>query len=297
LKPEKIFFMENKSLRWCEISDHCDKVRFEALSAAIKTAGRENSVEFIETTQGGFAEALLKAENEFDGIRLGGEASEWIFSQTERMPSLTASLQCADAIASEKTAAGVRWWSRSFLLDGLNRTLASAGTTPDISGSIFILGAKPVSRILVAAFARVGFSRFNIVDPDETKAQLFCESLKRRLFGLEIHSVARHYMTQLPGIHSIAANVLEQGKDEGTLQELYYFNFLKPGGIWLDLPLTPFNSSLEAEAHAVGAIVIDPSTVIACTDAIWAEECFGIEIDSTSLSKALDQARKPAPEV
>jgi shikimate 5-dehydrogenase len=284
--------MENKTLRWCEISDACEKLRFESLSEAMKLAGHENVLEFIEVDEAGFEKALADAESRFDGIRLGGNASEWIFTKTDRMPSLTATLQSADAVVIEKQAAGSRWWSRNYLFDGLNRAMAASATTPDISGAVFILGARPLTRVLVASWARIGFNRFNIVDPDETKAEALVESLKKKLFGLEIHSVQRHYMTQLPGIHSVAANVLPQGADEGTLLEIAYFNFLKPGGIWLDLPLTPFNTSLNAEAVAVGASILEPSEVLAITDSIWLEECFGIKIDIDALKLAVKTSRE-----
>ncbi|HVK60306.1 MAG TPA: hypothetical protein VM432_02100 [Bdellovibrionales bacterium] len=284
--------MESKPMRWCEISDSSEKVRFEALSAAMKSSGHENSVEFFTVTKDDFGAQLAAVEREFDGIRLSGNASEWIFQQTERMPSLTATLNTADALAREETKEGIRWWSRAYLLDGLNRTLAASKTTPDISGAVFILGARPITRVLIASLARIGFSRFNIVDPDETKAQEFCENLKKRLFGLDVHSVARHYMTQLPGIHSFAANVLEHGKDDGTIQELFYFNFLKPNGLWLDLPLSPFNQALEAEAVAVGASILDSSSVLSQTDALWLNECFGVEISPQTLKEKFDQSRQ-----
>ncbi|MES2855128.1 MAG: hypothetical protein V4692_04660, partial [Bdellovibrionota bacterium] len=207
-------------VKWCEISDASEKIRFEVLSQEIKKAGRENTLEFLSCDEATFSDVLAKAEKEFDGIRLSGNASEWILTRTEHIPALTASLQFADAMTKEIIKDGTkpaRWWAHCFMFDGLNRSLASSPTTPDISGAVFILGAQPVTRILIGALSRIGFTRFNVVDPDETKAQVFCEMLKKKFFGLEIHSVARHYMTQLPGIHSVAINVIAQGKDDGAL--------------------------------------------------------------------------------
>lgn len=276
-------------IRWCEIAEYHERERFEALSQAITKAGVENEVSFLMIDGEEFPVLLERAKSQFQQIRLSGSASEDVLALTPVLPSSTRILGCADALCRENEA----WNPRNYLIEGLGRAFAKTSSL-DLTGGVFILGATPETRALVAALTRIGFNRFNIADPNEGTAQTLVEDLRKKYFGAQFAAVPRHLVTQLPGVHSIAVNTLVEGRDEGALGELFYFNFLKPGGLWLDLPLLPFNSSIDAEAHSVGAIVLSATEVFSIADFYWAKEVLGVSISQSEYESRLRSLRTPS---
>ena len=275
--------------RWAEISsDENEKERFETLSRSLKDAGFDNEVVFQKcSVEDDCGSVLKKAQEEFEQIRIGGLLAEKVPSFYEQLPSALLHLKAADAVVKEHG----RWWPRNFLAEGLQRALIHDLKSMDLSGGVFVCGAQTLTRSIVAALARTGFTRFSIADLDIAHGQAFVEELKREYFSIVFEAVPRHMITQLPSTHSMAINTLVRGRDQGVLGELFYFNFLKPGGVWLDLPLArPPNEDLAGEARAVGAVVELGSRVIAHVDCLWAASSFGVEIDLEKHATALAEA-------
>lgn len=268
-------------MRWCEVGNEPSTVRFQALSEALTKAGVENEYTFIEFT--GDPEKIFARAEQFDQIRLTGEAASRILSYSPRTPSTLLPLRAADSYVKE---ADGNWWPRCFFVDGLNRTFAHSKLDLDFSSGVFILGANPESRWVIASLSRIGYNKVSLCEPDEVRGQAFVEELKKSYFKLQVQFVPRHLLTQLPGVHAVGVNTLFEGRDDGALAELFYFNFLKPGGAWLDLALFPYNQSLEAEAKSVGATLIPGHRVVAIADCLWAK-AVGYDIDVDALSDAL----------
>jgi shikimate 5-dehydrogenase len=273
-------------IRWCEITDRDDdfaRKRFQLLTTEIQKAGVENEVTFTIANEETLPDILEKARSTFAQIRVGGRLGSVIMPLMNRIPSSLASLKACDSIVSERGD----WWPRSFLVEGLNQTLASDAGTLDLGGSVLILGTTPQARASVAALSRVGFNKMIISDPSEAVGAAFVEDLKRSFFGIHFQSVPRSSVTQLPGICSIAVNTLTAAEDANSINELAYFNFLKTGGFWLDLSIFPLNVGLQNEALSVGAIIISGSRVFSATDSLWAESVFKVKIDRESYASSL----------
>ncbi|MEK7356429.1 MAG: hypothetical protein AAB250_08265 [Bdellovibrionota bacterium] len=268
-------------MRWCEVGNEPSTQRFEALSAALTKAGVENEYSFIEFT--GDPEKAFHAAERFDQVRLSGEAATRVLNHSLRTPSTLLPLKAADAYVREKNG---EWWPRCFYVDALNRTFAQSTLDLDFSSGVFILGANPESRWAIASLSRIGYNKVSLCEPDESRGQAFIEDLRKTYFKLQVQYVPRHLLTQLPGVHAIGINTLIEGRDDGALAELFYFNFLKPGGAWLDLALFPFNLSLEAEAKSVGAMIIPGHRTFAIADSLWAES-LGMSIEVDALTEAL----------
>jgi hypothetical protein len=271
-------------MRWCEVGNEPSTLRFEMLSAALTKAGVENEFSFIEFT-GDPAKIFSEAEK-FDQVRLSGEASTGIMKHALRTPSTLLPLRAADSYVKEKDG---QWWPRCFFVDAFNRMFARATLDLDFSNGVFILGASPESRWLIASLARIGYNKVSVCEPDESRGQSFVEDLRKTYFKLQVQYVPRHLLTQLPGVHAIGVNTLIEGRDDGALAELFYFNFLKPGGAWLDLALVPYNHSLEAEAKSVGANLLPGHRVYAIADCLWAQS-LGIDIDVDALTQSIETA-------
>lgn len=271
-------------MRWVEVGDEASEHRFRLLSEALAKAGVENEHSFIEFT--GDPEKVFGAAERFDQIRLTGEASTRIVGYAPRTPSSIISLKAADAYVKEKDG---QWWPRCFFVGGLDRTFAHSTLDLDFQSGVFVLGANPESRWVISSLARIGYNKVSLCEPDEDRGQAFVEELMKSYFNMQIQYVPRHLLTQLPGIHAVGVNTLCEGRDDGALAELFYFNFLKPGGAWLDLALSPFNQSLEAEAKSVGATIIPGHRVYAIADSLWAESV-GATIDVEALAHSYAEA-------
>lgn len=280
--------------RWVEISLHPEEKRFKLLSALLNGQGIANEVEFITTTESDFETVAREAMMRFDQIRVGTRLCELAPNLSERKPSSILTLKASDALVRSGLRSEAQWWPRNFLFEGVGRAVVSRHKDLDLGGAVFVLGVTCESRAVIAALAKIGFSRFSISHHDDNQGQAFVEGMRRALFGVQFQFVPRHLITQLPSVHSFAVNTLLAGTDDGALAELIYFNFLKPGGIWLDLSLAG-NPHLEAEARAVGAVLGSGVEVAAWTDHLWSKEVFGCDVDPVVISAEYERGlRAPA---
>ena len=274
-------------MRWAEISDYHERERMMALSEAIKAAGVENEVHFIEAEAGSMASVLRDTMKDYDQIRIGGDICIHSLEHFAQIPIGAKQVGFADAIVYSED----QWWPRNFMAEGIHRAVVTDAKTINIGSGVFILGATCAARAAVAAFSRAGLQRFTISDPDEDRGEAFVETLRRTYFQVQFQFVPRHMITQLPSVHSVGVNTLVQGRDQGALEELLYFNFLEPGGLWIDMPIYPGSNALTEEASAAGAFVETGLQVAVYTDWLWAQSC-GLEIDRVNYTKLL-QSKLP----
>jgi shikimate 5-dehydrogenase len=269
--------------KWCVITDFKDEPRFQILNETLKASGVPTEFTQIQATPATLAEALEEAKTTQNQIRIGGRLGAHVLPLLERLPSSVLSLRACDALVCDNN----EWWPRFYLVEGLNQTIAHDAATLDLGGSVLVIGATPDARATVAALSRIGFSKMIVSDPSEAACSSFVEELRRSYFGIQFQIVARKAVTQLPGVCSIAVNTLLQSEDSEALNELAYFNFLKPNGFWLDLAILPPNTNLETEALSVGASIISGARALAMTDKIWAETALKIKIDFEAHASSL----------
>jgi hypothetical protein len=257
-------------VRWVEISTECERARMQALSEELAAHGIPNEVSFIECGVGEFGDVLLEAQDRFDQIRIGGELRDLAPKFVTRLPSQILTLRSIDAFVKEDG----EWWPRNYLVEGLGASIAEDLKNLDFTGVVIVIGAGADGRAAVASFVRVGFNRVNIVDTDDERAEALVEDLRRSFFSVQFQAVSRHRITQLPSVHSVAVNTLAK-TDEAFAADLFYLNFLKAGGVWLDLPLVSTNGALTTEARGVEAVIESSAAVLDRVDRAWARACFG----------------------
>ena len=261
-------------MRWCELAfndaNRATTKRYELLNEELRALGVETEFEAVQCSKADLEPTLEKLRADFQAIRFSGETGPAVLPFLTRIPASISTLRSADSLVCEDG----NWWPRCFLVEGVNQTFADDKSSIDLSGSVFILGATSKARAVVAALSRIGFGRMIISDPDEKKCQAFVEELRKSYFGIQFQATPRTLVTQLPGVCSVAVNTLVDGDDASGVAELAYFNFLKVGGVWLDLALFPLNQALQAEAVSVGGTLVDGYRVLAETDALWIAAAF-----------------------
>jgi hypothetical protein len=263
---------EVPSFQWAVLSDIDERVRYDVISAELNKIGFQNSFSFVLCPAPEITVAVNEAQKKYSAIRIGGGLRNLVADFSPMLPSMMFALKSADALVIENGS----WSPRNFLLEGLQQTFAQAVASFDLHGSVFIIGATPEAKAVVAAVSRIGYKSVLLTDSDESRAKELLHSLKGGFFGLEIEFISPSQVTQLPGASMVAVNTLAAGADGGLLGELFYFNFLHAGGVWLDLALFPQNPHLQVEAETVGAIVADGVGVWARTDWIWARHCLAL---------------------
>ncbi len=301
-------------MKWVEISNQSEKIRYLALSEQMNQKGLVNELEFIQTDLEQFPQVARAAMNEFAQIRVGGLLRDAVLSLNENIPAVLLSLRMADALvqsvaptspgssqknphsASSMRHSAIPWWPRCYMIEGLTRALVGDGDL-DLNGSAFIMGCTPSTRAVVGSLARIGFRKFAISGSDETLGRTMVSDFAACYFRSEFQFVPKNLIAQLPSVYSIAVSAEEtseasgvatsSGLPPGDLNELFFFNFLKPGGRWLDLSMTPHLQVLqvEAEARAVGAQVQNGIVVAAWTDAEWVKQTFGVDLDPIELGQ------------
>ena len=286
--------MSGDAVQWAEVGTHCDEIRFRALSKAMNDAGFTNQVSFITGSEDEFATKLNEATAKNKALRLGGSYCLQAARAMHIVPRVLMSIGAADSLTppSDKEHAGLKsedWWPRCFLADGLLRLTVTEIKKVDLGGGVFILGTGCEARAAVSAMIRLGFSRFTISDLTGENDNMLMGELRAAYFQCQFQFVSRHLITQLPSVHSVAINTLVRAGEDDGLSELYYLNFLKPNGVWLDFTTHP-NPTLEGEARALGSTIESGIRIAAWTDCEWASEVFKIKLDPTSLALQYETA-------
>ncbi len=269
------------------IGSQADQIkRFQLLSEVLNHNGVENEVVHESISAMDLAARLPEYFQTFQQIRVSSSSCDEMRTLMSRAPSMTMSLKVCDAFVHEADG----WWPRCFLYEAMQVVVAKHVTGLDFTGGVFVIGAGAMTRAVVGALVRVGFEKINITDPDEYLAQELIEDLQRTFFGVQFQFTKKQMVTQLPGVHSVAVNTIVGTDTNPELSEIFYLNFLKAGGAWIDLNLSPVESNLSAEARTVGAQVVNGVKVASITDCLWVKKAFALDLDESQYSEILRQS-------
>lgn len=282
------------SVSWAVVSDRPGfSGHYEALSSALKKCGAENSFSFVSATSENLGEQIseLRAKG-VTSIRLEGTLPYAVLNLFPNIPSNIRLLNSADTIFFDAQG---REWLRNYLYDGFSRFTAHELKTLDLTGAAFVIGTGSQADAIIASLARTGFNRILIVGQSDEGGPQFVESLKKSFFNVNFQFTPRSQVMHLAGVHSIAINTLCANDDQAQLAELFYFNFLKAGAIWVEVPCEKPNSSLIQEAKNAGAIVHEGLDLLVHVDSVWAESCFNCTLNASEYRADLEsRIAKPA---
>lgn len=265
---------------WAEITDgDSQAARFQFLSEFLaRETGVVNTCESRRIESAALMSTVLDLQEKgFRLVRVGGALPEQLLSVFENRSAQMLTLRCADTLALDENG---RWWPGNVLQEGVLRVLASDLKGLDLSGAAFVIGATPEARSCVAALVRVGFRRVNLTDENEGRGLELIEEFRRAYFNVQFQFVKRESVTQLPGIHSIAVNTTHLPEGDVVGNDFFYFNFLRTGGFWVEVPFAAGNRELLAEAKSAGAWVETGATLAARCDQAWVEASFGLSFDA-----------------
>ncbi|MCB0349770.1 MAG: hypothetical protein KDD38_01220 [Bdellovibrionales bacterium] len=269
--------------KWVEISLQKNESRYNLLSDFMKENGLENSVEFIEPSIEDLPQVLESAMQKYDGIRIGRGLGEVVLSLLPNHSMMVDKVKAADAIVKSQG----KWFLRTNAVDGLTNVIKLFGEKFDFDSSVLVVGSGAAARVAVTSFFMCGFKHFSISSLDKSKVELFIESLRRTHIAATFKVVLKEELVLLPGTHGIMVNTTPMSAENPMLEELYYFNFFKAGGIAVDFTILPVDTQLLKGARDVGAACIHGYQVAAATDIIWCEQIMGRNFMSESYTDRL----------
>jgi shikimate 5-dehydrogenase len=279
--------------KWVEIGLQNNRIRYETLSKFLNDNGFANSVDFIETNEKDFEINLPKWLEQYDGVRIGRGLGEVVVPLFVNHLLMVDRIKAADAVV--KTDG--KWWLRSNAVDGFSRVLSQVGERFDLESRVLLVGAGAAARVAITALFRAGFRQFAVSNIDENKAKVFINEMRRTLLGAELVLVLKEGLILLPGAHGVLVNTTPLAEDNPMLEDLYYFNFFKTGGLAIDFSISPVHTPLLIGARDIGAHCVHGYQISAYTDLIWAEQISGRSFNNAEeYERALGEVLRAADE-
>lgn len=180
-------------------------------------------------------------------LRLPLEESAQVLEIFPHLPTAVNSLQTTDSLVRENG----EWWPRLSLPETLRSQIVNQFGDLDISLNSYVIGASRRGRAAAVALVSLGYSRVSLVDEDETKLAREVALLRRYLFGVQIEAVPAQTLTVRESPGSLMLNTVQLQAESAILGDLSYFNFMKTGGVVVDISeCSPFNHLLEEAGRA-----------------------------------------------
>ncbi len=278
-------------IKWAEISNGINpKLRFEYLSKFMNDAGIQNQLDFIVCTEDEFPKKIQEVMKTYDHIRIGTPFGEKVQLEVQQLPMMTLMQKSADCLIKEEN----RWWARSMLSEGLAREVALIKRL-DISESAFVIGAGSSCRAVIAALLKMGFKKFNVTETLEERGRQILKDLQSTYFGVDFRFTPQSSVTMLPGTHSIVVNTTPLIPANQLLNQLYYCNFLKPGGVVIDLTLLPVDTPLLKAVKQVEGRIIHGYEVASLVDLYWVKVSMNQILDVDKYTTGFKSVCESAP--
>jgi hypothetical protein len=188
-----------------------------------------------------------------------------------------------------------KWWPKPFLDLAFIRSVSAKMGQLDLNSSALVIGSGGAAKLVISSLVRMGFSAVNIADNDKLKGKATVAELQKRFFAVKFDYIPTQNLTMLPGVHSLVVNTNPLSDSDDLYTELYFFNFLKPGGVVVDLTLVPARSPLIIEAEKWGARFLEGDAIAADRDCLMVEEYLDLRLDSVQYRKKLREVIDAVP--
>ncbi len=201
-------------------------------------------------------------EKKFDAYRLSYEMSQLILEKWQTQPAQVQLLGCCDTFLYEEK----NYWPRVMLYESLREAIVSRITGYDIKEASYVICDDLKGRVLVSLLLSLGHRRVYLVGEDEDFVQAEVNFLKRFHVGTEILALSSHQLTLQTTKAAIMISTIKYADEHPILDDLVYFNFMKAGGVVLDLNFEKPKSLLLEEAERASLQTLPPTYLSAFYD-------------------------------
>ena len=170
--------------------------------------------------------------------------SQKLIGQMTTLPTETRLLSCADCLFYEDGA----WWPRLNLKEAMRELIVKKARNLDINESAFIIGEGPMLRLLASLVVSFGFSKVFLVGLSLADVHEQRDRLKKNFVGIDWRPIEASQLTMQTVGATILVNSISLASNQGLMNDLAYFNFMKNQGLVVDLDVFPLESLLLEEA-------------------------------------------------
>lgn len=272
-----------EELKWCEIGP-AKTHRFEVLSQYLNSKGIKNQFTFIEATPENLSEKILEAKNQKLFIRFN---SKFFDIASVKLQNNLRELETLKAVDSLMFDAKKGYWPEILFRDSLFEYLTHNVKSLDVMQKALVVGTCGLARACIATLVKLGFSKINITSKDDQAAADLIKDFKEIFFNVEFEYTKRSDVTILPGTHGLVINTFSLLDTDDFPNEIYYFNFLKKGGLVIDLVDIPTETPFLKIALDIEARVIAGYEAMSFYDLKWVEKATGQKAELQPYSQLL----------
>lgn len=252
-------------MKWGVIAKEDPSSQSQFLCDFLKQQGCENSWQWIQSTPENFADKIADAQEEFDALRIASPFGTKTLKLFPKHESWVGQVGAVDSLILFQK----QWWPRPALTLAFNELLKLYGDKLDPRSRVLIVGAGAAARMIIAAIVKIGIKHITIANHVENTAQQLLMKLRRLFVGVEFESCSADKIILLPGSYGCLINTTPFVAENEIISELYYFNFLRTGGMVWDLVTAPLETPLIKEARDIGITTVCGDELLALCDKIW----------------------------
>lgn len=265
--------------------------RYEYLSKYLAEKHNiENEFQVLDCDPSQFLENQTQWEKEFDQLRVGPPFGSILAQNLDQSNALTMTIKTADCLHHVDAT----WWPRSLLEEAMLRTVVRSGVQLDIHSKAMVIGTGASAKAAIMPLIKLGFNTISFTDSDSDRGYDFVADMRQRIFSANFDFIEQRDIALLPGTYSLVVNTTPDMDDNTLVEDLSYFNYLKSGGVALDLSVKRAETKFVSQAMLVMAQVLPGYQIAADVDSYWAEMCFDIDFDIEDYESGLTEVTEDA---
>lgn len=177
-------------------------------------------------------------------VRMNLEFSSLLIANTPALPAQVRFLEVADVFFMSNG----RWWPSVLVVDAVKALIIKRARSLEIRDVAYVVGAGPLAVCMASILLGLGYSRIKMVSEDGKQTLQDITKLSRHFLKAEISYVDAAVLTaeDTPASCLIIAQDLHENGN--LLTDISYFNFMKRGGLVIDLNLSQGSSVILEEA-------------------------------------------------
>lgn len=142
----------------------------------------------------------------------------------------------------------IQYWPELHLPAVIRKVIKNKVSTLNLNNYAYVVSQDLWIRPLAAAAVNLGFANIKLVGTDTDFLNEQKKYLSRKLIGVRFETVLTQELTLQPQQAGLMMNCLDLNSFKDCLQDLAYFNFMIPEGLFLDFIDGESNHSLRDEA-------------------------------------------------
>ncbi len=263
-------------MKWCVLSESDDSDHYRMVSAQLTSYSQKNIFEFVKATAVDFDSKLKVASAKFDFVLVGSDLSALVAPLVPKMYVDIGNLNFVDGLIKEKDGS---FWPAQFADQAIVKWISTECKDVGVTNPAFVVGSGGLARAVVSGLIKAGFTTIVVTDSKVEEAQSMVEEMKKVFFNINIQVCQKEHITLLPGIHSLCVNTVSIFDDLELFKELFYCNFIKRGGVVMDLNRHPIETPLLKLSRGIAGKLYSGFQFWAYHDAEWIEKVFSYRID------------------